>query len=87
MYVLGDTPPTEALELADDATLEDALLASALWRSIKDREGLRVAIFGQLCALSQPLCAGDRIEILRPLVIDPKEARRRRVAVRASKKR
>ncbi len=37
-----------------------------------------VGIFGRRCSLERPLYPGDRVEIYRPLAIDPKEARRRR---------
>lgn len=37
-----------------------------------------VGIFGQRVKLDSNVQAGDRIEIYRPLTIDPKEARRRR---------
>ncbi len=40
----------------------------------------RFAIFGQVAEPAQQLRAGDRVEILRPLLIDPKEARRRAAA-------
>ena len=35
-----------------------------------------VGIFSRLCQLSDEVFNGDRIEIYRPLIIDPKEARR-----------
>lgn len=37
---------------------------------------LACAIYGQSAALTRKVRAGDRIEILRPLLIDPKEKRR-----------
>jgi putative ubiquitin-RnfH superfamily antitoxin RatB of RatAB toxin-antitoxin module len=37
-------------------------------------------IHGKRASLDQPLAEGDRVEIYRPLAIDPKEARRRRAA-------
>jgi putative ubiquitin-RnfH superfamily antitoxin RatB of RatAB toxin-antitoxin module len=40
------------------------------------------AIFGVRVAADAPLRPGDRIEVLRPLLVDPKEARRRRAAIR-----
>jgi len=40
----------------------------------------RVGVFGALRDLGDPVQAGDRIEIYRPLLIDPKEARRRNAA-------
>lgn len=43
----------------------------------------RVGIFSQLRDLTDRLEDGDRIEIYRPLQVDPKEARRRRARKRA----
>ncbi len=40
----------------------------------------RVGIFGSLRELGDTVQDGDRIEIYRPLLIDPKEARRRKAA-------
>jgi putative ubiquitin-RnfH superfamily antitoxin RatB of RatAB toxin-antitoxin module len=65
------------LELADDATLADAL-AAAGWT---DREGVDgYAIFGVNATMATQLMDGDRVELLRPLQIDPMEARRRRAS-------
>ncbi|MFZ4709852.1 MAG: RnfH family protein [Zwartia sp.] len=36
------------------------------------------AIFGQRCDLTRILSDGDRIELCRPLIVEPKAARRRR---------
>jgi putative ubiquitin-RnfH superfamily antitoxin RatB of RatAB toxin-antitoxin module len=36
-------------------------------------------IFGQPCSRSQRLQAGDRVELYRPLAVDPRESRRHRV--------
>lgn len=40
----------------------------------------KVGIFGRLCALDAPVRAGDRVEIYRALIADPKEVRRQRAA-------
>jgi putative ubiquitin-RnfH superfamily antitoxin RatB of RatAB toxin-antitoxin module len=37
-----------------------------------------LAVFGQRCDLTRILSDGDRIELCRPLVVEPKAARRRR---------
>ena len=60
--------------LPEDATVEDALTASG-W-SLVDVAG--VAIFGERVERDARLHDGDRVELLRPLLIDPKDARRRR---------
>ncbi len=36
----------------------------------------KVGIFGRLCRLDRQLKPGDRVEIYRPLAIDPKQVRR-----------
>ena len=73
-----------ALELAQGSTVGDAITH----RSIVERmpalnpvEG-RVGIFGKVARLDTVLRDGDRIEIYRPLLADPGEARRRRVRSR-----
>ena len=50
------------------------------WGSILalDRAKLGYAIFGQRARADTPLRDGDRVELTRPLVADPKDARRRR---------
>lgn len=42
----------------------------------------KVGIFGQLVKLDQAVNANDRIEIYRPLTIDPKTARRHRAELK-----
>lgn len=36
----------------------------------------RLGVFGKLCQEDRPLNPGDRVEIYRPLLVDPREARR-----------
>ena len=43
-------------------------------------EGGRCAVFGQEADWSTPLQDGDRVELLRPLAVDPRTGRRNRVA-------
>ncbi len=38
----------------------------------------KLGIFGRLVKHGTILCEGDRVEIYRPLMVDPKESRRRR---------
>lgn len=62
------------LELADGATVGDALRAVD-WA---DTPGCGIAVFGVVAGPGTVLRDGDRVELLRPLLMDPKEARRRR---------
>jgi putative ubiquitin-RnfH superfamily antitoxin RatB of RatAB toxin-antitoxin module len=39
-----------------------------------------VGVFGKLAKLDAVLHAGDRVEIYRPLIADPKEVRKKRAA-------
>lgn len=71
------------LELADGAVLGDAV-AAAGWRDDPQISGY--AVFGVKAVADTPLRDGDRVELLRPLQVDPKDARRRRAADRPLKK-
>lgn len=46
-----------------------------------------LAVFGARVPPDRPLRPGDRVEVLRPLEVDPREARRRRAALRGAKRR
>ncbi len=61
------------------STVEDAILASGLKRSVTGFDWQNgVGIHSRRCELGQLLTDGDRVEIYRPLQIDPKERRRQR---------
>lgn len=51
-----------------------------------DLEVCRVGVFGKLKTLDAVLRKGDRVEIYRPLVADPKESRRTRAVKKVEKK-
>ncbi len=72
---------TFLVELEPGTTVRAAIEASGLLARFPeiDLASQKVGIHGKLTALDALLADGDRIEIYRPLVIDPKEARRRRV--------
>lgn len=63
------------VELPGDACVADAVKASGFSDLTQETA---YAIFGVAAAGDTPLREGDRVELLRPLQIDPKEARRRR---------
>lgn len=70
---------TCTLQLPAGACLSDALMASGvLRRHGLGLEGLKAGIWGRVHELSAPLRDQDRVEIYRPLLVDPKEARRLR---------
>ena len=86
MVVAYAAPGVEAIvaiELPAGATVDDAVAASGLVeRHGLDVRSLGYAIFGQRATATTPLAGGDRVELTRPLVADPKETRRRRAAAR-----
>jgi putative ubiquitin-RnfH superfamily antitoxin RatB of RatAB toxin-antitoxin module len=67
------------LEVVEAATVRDAVLAAG-WDD--DPDVVAYAIFGQRVDSGVVLHDGDRVELLRPLLADPKEARRQRVEER-----
>jgi len=72
-----------ALTFPDGATVAQALERSG-WTISAD---LRIGVWGRLRALSDTLRDRDRVELYRPLTVDPKEARRQRYrSHRATKK-
>jgi putative ubiquitin-RnfH superfamily antitoxin RatB of RatAB toxin-antitoxin module len=68
------------LAMEEGATVEAAIKASGLLELFPEivSSELKAGIFGVACKLDQSVREGDRIEIYRPLVHDPKEARRQR---------
>lgn len=70
----------EALEVAPGATVMDALRASEMPTRFPElaTANLSLGIWGQKTGPDQLVQHGDRVEIYRPLRVDPKEARRAR---------
>jgi putative ubiquitin-RnfH superfamily antitoxin RatB of RatAB toxin-antitoxin module len=80
-YVEATKATRIALTLDAGATVADAITRSGIVEALAlDRAQLSFAIFGRRATADAPLHDGDRVELLRPLLIDPKEARHRRVA-------
>ena len=72
------------VDLPDGATAADAVVASALVAHLGlDPAVLGVAIHGQQARPDTPLRDGDRVELVLPLRVDPKTARRLRARRRA----
>ncbi|MBL0946470.1 MAG: RnfH family protein [Hydrogenophaga sp.] len=67
-----------AVDVAEGATVADALRAAGWHERFAAVDGLSLAVWGRRCAGGQPLREGDRVELLRGLRVDPKVARRER---------
>ncbi|WP_321791286.1 RnfH family protein [Caballeronia sp. J97] len=80
-YGLPDGTFLEHVELREGATVHDAILASGVLRAHPDIDltTQKTGVFGKLKPLDAPLADFDRVEIYRPLKVDPKAARQRRV--------
>ena len=82
VYALPEQQTVQELELPESATVGDAVARSGLLQQFPEigERPLACAIYGRAVADSHVLRADDRVEILRPLQVDPKESRRRAAA-------
>lgn len=76
------------LEVSEDTQAEEAVRLSKISDEFPeiDLDNLKLGIFGKAISGQQRLKAGDRVEIYRPLIADPKEVRRRKAAEAKSNK-
>ncbi|MGU8081616.1 RnfH family protein [Burkholderia pyrrocinia] len=80
-YALPDRQTLIRVSLPEGATVHSAIDASgvlALHPEI-DLAQAKTGVYGKLAPLDAPLADHDRVEIYRPLIVDPKLARQRRV--------
>ncbi|VAW82275.1 UPF0125 protein RatB [hydrothermal vent metagenome] len=70
------------LEVPEGATAFQAIELSGITRRFPDIDmgNLKLGIFGKLKKPDQVLASGDRVEIYRKLIADPKEVRKKRAA-------
>jgi putative ubiquitin-RnfH superfamily antitoxin RatB of RatAB toxin-antitoxin module len=70
------------LQVDEGTTAEQAIHASGILEQFPgiDLQHNKVGIFGKPCRLTDTLRNGDRVEIYRPLIADPKEIRKQRAA-------
>ncbi|MCG6900653.1 MAG: RnfH family protein [Gammaproteobacteria bacterium] len=82
VYALPDRQTLLALEVASDATIAAVIEQSGILKQFPeiDLGENKVGVFGKLGKLTDTLHAGDRVEIYRPLIADPKEVRKQRAA-------
>ena len=73
------------LQLAFGATVRQAIEQGAQEVAAGDLATLQVGIYGKKKTLDTVLREHDRVEVYRPLLADPKETRRRRAGMKASK--
>jgi putative ubiquitin-RnfH superfamily antitoxin RatB of RatAB toxin-antitoxin module len=78
VYALAGRQRVVSLRLAQPMSAEEAVRASGLLEEFPGLAGqpLALGIFGRRVDGRHVLRAGDRVEIYRPLKVDPREARR-----------
>lgn len=86
VYALADQQITLSLRLDPGATVRQAIDASNLLASRPeiDIDKAGVGIWGQRVAQDHVLRDGDRVEVYRPLIADPKVSRRERARLAKS---
>jgi putative ubiquitin-RnfH superfamily antitoxin RatB of RatAB toxin-antitoxin module len=80
-YALPDAQTLISIELPPGATVQQAIDASGILERHPeiDLTRLKAGVLGKLKPLDTVLADHDRVEIYRPLIVDPKAARQRRV--------
>lgn len=86
-YALPEKQYLQRVMLHAGATVEEAIRASGLLelRTDIDLAKNKVGIYSRPVKLGDTLEDGDRVEIYRPLIADPKELRRQRAEKSAGK--
>lgn len=81
-YARPDLQVIIAVQAPPGATLRQAIDLSGVLRRFPEIDLAlnKVGVFGRLAKLDTPLRAGDRVEIYRALIADPKEVRKQRAA-------
>ncbi|HGO8997810.1 TPA: RnfH family protein [Neisseria meningitidis] len=81
VYGLPDRQVLKTMRVEEGTHIRAATLKSGLDEIFTDLDlhSAPLGIFGKAVKDDTPLRDGDRIEVYRPLLIDPKEARRKRI--------
>lgn len=88
VYALPDQQHLKSLELPDNALVRDAVVASGFAEQFREVvvDSTPVGIYGERVSYADQLQDGDRVELYRALVADPKEARRARASQQRGQK-
>lgn len=81
-YALPDEQVILPVRVPSSATIQEVIDQSGILTRYPqiDLKQHKVGVFGKLSKLTATLRPGDRVEIYRPLIADPKEVRRQRAA-------
>lgn len=81
-YALPEKQIIRAVNVYVGTTIGAAIVQSGIMMDFPELEleEAKVGIFGKAAAMTTTLSDGDRVEIYRDLIADPKEVRRKRAA-------
>lgn len=81
-YAIPEKQIIRAVNVDAGTTIGAAIVQSGIMMDFPDLEleEAKVGIFGKVASMTTVLSNGDRVEIYRPLIADPKEVRRKRAA-------
>lgn len=80
IYAVPERCWSVGLDLPENCRVGEALLAAGPQLPDMTIDPGRLAVFSRPVTVDSVLRDGDRLEILRPLIADPKQARRERAA-------
>ena len=86
-FALPDRQFLKALDVPAGTTALQAVEASGVLDEFPEAKGLPagLGVFGRRVRPEQVLVEGDRVEVYRALLVDPKESRRRRAEARKAR--
>jgi len=83
-YALPEKQIIRAVNVDGGTTIGAAIVQSGIMMDFPELENVleesKVGVFGKASTMTSVLEDGDRVEIYRPLIADPKEVRRKRAA-------
>ncbi|MGH1538446.1 MAG: RnfH family protein [Gammaproteobacteria bacterium] len=84
-YISAEHQEVLSVKMPENCTVEDAINASGILKKCSeiDLAKCSVGIYGKVVKNSQILKDLDRVEIYRPLIIDPMHARRKRAQLQS----
>jgi putative ubiquitin-RnfH superfamily antitoxin RatB of RatAB toxin-antitoxin module len=79
-FAISDKQLIIPVKLEQGASVQQAIYESGMLKQFPeiDLSQLKVGVFGKVCNLEKAVEQGDRVEIYRPLMQNPMEARRNR---------
>lgn len=88
VYALANHVHIIPLQVPVECTIRQAIQRSEILTSFSeiDLSENKVGVFNKIKQLDEVVREGDRIEIYRPLLVEPKEARRRRAEKQKAQK-